>query len=266
MNAFEVVKDFNENQLTIHKLPAGIIDRFPFHECLITGHVNQNFIIDGQSQNLPLCDLRVHICEVEAELIWPYIPIYIIAAYPIGYYRKLLRRSSTCTFKPGPPDPIGPISFFEQKVNLPLSSLTARSQAIRSAGLNLPPSLPDEVLSDLQSGSVDVIRKSLTDYHYLIYPYICLWRIYWPYIYCIDELAVVTTDCNGHFQHWELLFGKSHPLNIYIWVEANINGQWVTVYRPATYHAVPGGITNAVPEYQSYTSRPGVACTMQLWR
>lgn len=231
MNGYEVVKNFNENQLIIHKLPSGIIDRFPFHECLVTGHVNKNFIIDGQSQNLPLCDLRVHICEVEAELIWPYIPIYY-RRIPDWVLQEIAQKIVKLHFNPGPPDPIGPISF-EQKVNLPLNSLTARSQAIRSAESNLPPSLPDQVLSDLQSGSVEVIRKSLTDYHYLIYPYICLWRIYWPYIYCMDELAVVDTDCNGHFQHWELLFGKEHPLNIYIWVEANINGQWVTVYRPA---------------------------------
>jgi len=230
MNAYEVVKNFNENLLTVGRLPSGIIDRFPFFDCLITGHVNKNFFIDGQSKNLPLCDLRVHICEVQAELVWPYIPIYY-RRIPDWVLQEIAQKIVNLHFKPGPPDPIGPISF-EQKVNLPLASLTTRAQAIRSAQSNLPPLLPGHVLNDLQSGSVDVIRKSLTDYHYLIYPYICLWRIYWPYIYCMEELAVVNTDCNGHFQQWELLFGKDHSLNIYIWVEANINGQWVTVYRP----------------------------------
>jgi len=31
---------------------------------------------------------------------------------------------------------------------------------------------------------------------------------------------------------WENTFTEGGPLNIYIWVEANINGQRVTVYRP----------------------------------
>jgi hypothetical protein len=31
---------------------------------------------------------------------------------------------------------------------------------------------------------------------------------------------------------WENTFSEDGPLNIYIWIEANINGQWVTVYRP----------------------------------
>src|ERR1700736_805077 len=62
MSAYEVVKNFNGNNLNISHLPSVVIDPFPFYNCLITGHVNKNFIIDGVSKNLTPCDLRVHIC------------------------------------------------------------------------------------------------------------------------------------------------------------------------------------------------------------
>src|SRR5665213_9584 len=76
MNAYEAVKNFTGDEINISRLPGIIIDPFPFHNCLVTGHVNKNFNIDGQVQNLPLCDMRVHICNVETELRWPFLPIY----------------------------------------------------------------------------------------------------------------------------------------------------------------------------------------------
>jgi hypothetical protein len=226
MNAYEVVKNFNGYALNISRLPSVVINPFPFYNCLITGHVNKNFTIDGQTKNLPLCDLRVHICEVETEFLWPYIPIYY-RRIPDWVLHEIAQKIVNV---PPIPDPIGPVSF--TKVNLPLRSLTAKASFQTSAKSISSAALPANVLSNLSSGSTDLIRQTMIDYHNLLYPYFCFWPIYWPWIYTCDEDTIVTTDCNGHFEMWENTFSEDGALNIYIWVEANINGQWVTVYRP----------------------------------
>ena len=227
MNAYEVVKNFNGNLLDISRLPSVVVNPFPFYNCLITGHVSKNFIIDGVSKKLPLCDLRVHICEVETELLWPYIPIYY-RRIPDWVIQEIAQKILTV---PPIPDPIGPIS--SNKINLPLRTLTAK-RSLQTQAKPVPSvALPENVLANLKSGSADIIRQTMIDYHDLLYPYFCLWPIYWPWIYTYDEETIVTTDCNGHFEMWENTFLEDGPLNIYIWIEANINGQWVTVYRPS---------------------------------
>ena len=224
MNAYEAVKNFNGSSLNIARIPGSAIAYLPFYNCLITGHVSKVFTIDGQTKKLPLCDMRVHICEVETELRWPHIPIYY-RAIPDWVIQEIATKIVNM-----PPDPIGPL--INGKTNLPLRSLGAKRSVTRTAKA---PSvkLPEHVMNNLMSGSVTAIRKTMIDYHDLIYPYICLWPIYWPYIYTYDEETIVTTDCNGHFEMWENTFLEDGPLNIYIWIEAYINGQWVTVYRPS---------------------------------
>jgi len=226
MNAYEAVKNFTGDEININGLPGIVIDPFPFHRCLVTGHVNKNFTIDGQVENLPLCDMRVHICNVETELRWPYIPIYY-RRIPDWVLQEIALKIVNFPPKPTPPDP--PVDFV--KANLPLSSLTARSLSQNRAKTKQSITLPENVLNNLNSGSAVTIRQTFIDYHNLIFPYFCFWPFYWPWIYTSTELSVVETDCNGHFEAWEFIFGKQ-ALNIYIWVEASINGQWVTVYRP----------------------------------
>lgn len=238
LNAYETVKSFNGNVIVVNRLPSGILHPFPFYNCRITGHVNKNFTIDGQLQNLPLCDMRVHICEVETELIWPHLPIYY-QRIPDWVIREIGEKFTNfvpkpVTPNPVTPNPVGPISFERNKVtkmDVPLRSLTT-TQFSNAAKVNTTTALPENVLSNMKSGSIELIRKTMVDYHDLLYPYFCLWPIYWPWIYVCDEETIVTTDCNGHFEMWENTYTEDGPLNIYIWVEAFINGHWVTVYRP----------------------------------
>jgi hypothetical protein len=243
-NAYEAVKNFNDNILSVYRIPPGILIPFPYYNCLITGHINKYFFINGQWTNLPLCDMRVHICEVETELVWPYIPIYYrrIPDWVIVEIGQKIIDLHTVTVVRPPipiPDPIGPVS---NKINLPLRSLSLKNtnaqnavkinSAANAARVNSPAKLPENVLSAMGSGSIDIIRQTMIDYHDLIYPYLCFWPIYWPWIYTCDEETIVTTDCNGHFEMWENTFSEDGLLNIYIWIEAYIGGTWVTVYNP----------------------------------
>jgi hypothetical protein len=229
-NAYETVKNFTDNILDISRIPSSIFGPFNFFNCHITGHVKKNFLIDGKWQNLPLCDLRVHICEVETELIWPYIPIYY-RPIPDWVIQEIGEKFAEIKPPIPIPDPIGPVSNI--KTNLALRSLNSSMSKMRlSRRINSIAPLPDHVQMAMSSGSIELIRKTMIDYHDIIYPYLCLWPIYWPWIYTCDEETVVTTDCNGHFEMWENTFTEDGPLNIYIWVEALINGNWVTVYKP----------------------------------
>ncbi|MEO5888726.1 MAG: hypothetical protein ABIQ31_00675 [Ferruginibacter sp.] len=230
--AYETVKDFNNNILTIDRIPSEIFGPVRYNNCRITGHVKKNFLINNEWQNLPLCDLRVHICEIETELVWPHIPIYY-RPIPDWVIQEIGEKFINIIKPeiPPVPGPIGPISRL--KTNLPLRSLTTakpvQKLALREKSLA---KLPDHVQEAMTSRSVDVIRKALIDYHDLVHPYLCLWPIYWPWIYDSNEIAVVTTDCNGHFEKWVHSVTRQGPVDIYVWVEAFIDGSWVTVYKP----------------------------------
>jgi hypothetical protein len=238
--AYNLVKNFNGNFIDVSRIPSGILRPFPYYNCLIRGNVNKNFNIDGQFQNLPLCDLRVHICEVETELIWPYIPIYYrripdwVIQEIAGKIREFTAIEKPIIRKPIGPDPAPDASHLAQqtKFNLPMRDLKMKESFALSNQVKQIAPLPNHVSEAFMATDVRSIRQAMINYHEIIYPYLCLWPIYWPWIYTCDEETVVATDCNGNFEMWENTFSEDGPLNIYIWVEAFIGGSWQTVYRP----------------------------------
>ncbi len=240
IGGYNAVKNFIGSKLVISKLPIGVFNPPFFNNCLITGHVSKNFVIDGKSVSLPLCDLRVHICEVETEFVWPYIPIYYqrIPDWVIQEISQKLKDLHVAIqppiFNPHGPGPNpGPYRQFK-KISLPLNSLVERQSMMMSKSVpSKPAPLATHVLQAITTGSLNSMRQALYNYHDILYPYLCLWPIYWPWIYSYDEETVVTTDCNGHFEMWENTYTEDGPLNIYIWVEAYIGGTWVTVYKPS---------------------------------
>lgn len=236
-NAYETVKNFTDNVLAVRRIPSTVFIPFPFFNCLITGHVNKNFFIDGQLKKFPLCNIRVHICEVETELRWPFIPVYY-RPIPDWIINEIGQKFVDIQAVPVVTSPVlssGTVNTTgSMKMRLPVSSLTKKNTIDQSKAKITPPApLPHHVLSAMTSGSADIIRRTMIDYHDLLYPYFCLWPIYWPYLYTYDEETIVTTDCNGHFEMWENTFSEDGPLNIYIWAEACIDGHWVTVYKPS---------------------------------
>ena len=241
--AYEAVKnfdkvsksDFSHDVLNIYRIPSSLFIPINFGSCLIKGHVSKFFQIDGQWKKLPLCDLRVHICEVETELRWPYIPIYYrqIPDWVIQEIGQKIVDLHAPVVSPINKKANIALNTPIIKTDMPLSSLGSTTRQLKSVSPTKDlQTLPHHVLSVMKTGSADLIRQSMVDYHDLLYPYFCLWPIYWPWIYTYDEETIVKTDCNGHFEMWENTLWEDGQLNIYIWVEANINGQWVTVYKP----------------------------------
>ena len=236
--AYQVVQNFSGNIINLQRIPSAVLNPWNWYNCLITGHLTKDFLVDGQWRNLPVCNARVHICEVETELVLPHIPIYYrqIPDWVISEisqkFANLHRHLPSVVIPPGPiPDPIGPVSHGFMREAMPMPAPKVALAQTR----NMPAlaEVPAHVMRALASGSVDVVRQTIFDNHALLRQYLCLWPVYWPWFYTYDEETIVYTDCNGHFEMWENTFTEDGPLNIYIWVEVNVNGQWVTVYKPA---------------------------------
>lgn len=193
----------------------------PFGFCNITGLVTKTFNVNGQPEVLPICGARVHICDVER--IW-----IIINRIPDSVLNELRNRLIQVVKLPIPiPDP-GP----EETLNF--EGAQVRSLALSSVSqTTLPnrPELPVNVQSAVLSGSIESFRSTLLNNFTVFHPYLCWWPWFWPWFYQCDEIATVTTDCNGRFNYNMLYFLKNHP-NVYVWVEVLIGGVWVTVYRP----------------------------------
>lgn len=104
--------------------------------------------------------------------------------------------------------------------------------------------LPLKARTLLSASSAAALRQGLIGNLDLIRPYLCIWRWLW-WRYRCDEVAVVETDEQGHFDTtiWYPCFGD-HP-DLYFWVEYPIGGVWTTVYRPPvpcnTYWNYPCG-------------------------
>jgi hypothetical protein len=123
-------------------------------------------------------------------------------------------------------------SFSAQHENeLSTASLNVNSaEAIQQAQSSIQ-SLP-EIKNQLLSGNIATIRKTVVDYYHLFHPYFCYIPWLWPYFYRCDEIDVVYTDLNGHFDtnYWYWYDGDAP--DIYFWVEYLINDVWTTVYKP----------------------------------
>jgi len=218
--------------LDLKRIPD--LSRFLFRLCNITGTVTKAFTIDGITRVLPVCNVRVHICEVDP--IWfilPRIPDIEIIDIRDRLRDVIIHERIPVPFPwpwpdPPGPDPIGPVVRFARQMNA--RSLKTEQQELRALSL---PVLDDQVISGISSSSLEVVRQTLHTHFFELRPYLCLFPRRWPFLYRCDEIAVVTPDCNGRFEH--LFFyreGGDHP-DIYVWVEANIGGSWETVYKPS---------------------------------
>jgi len=220
MGAWQPSVRLNNNVFQIPYFPTFHFP-IPFGFCNITGVVTKTFNVNGVPTVLPICDARVHICDVER--IW-----FIINRIPDSVLNELRNRLIEVIKPPIPiPDP-GPERIFDA-AGLQVRSLIEPSVP----ALRLPnrPELPVNVQSGVLSGSIESFKATLVNNFTLFHPYLCWWPWFWPWFYISEEIATVTTDCNGRFNYNMLYFLKNHP-NVYVWVEVLIGGVWVTVYKP----------------------------------
>lgn len=272
LHAYEAMWEFNpqKNAYELFPIPEYLWKWWYWCSCRVRGQVVKPVSIAGVMRDLPVCNARVHICEVDP--IWWIIP-RLPDPFVIRLRDELLKAIEQLRPIPIPiPIPDPPPFVFDPDVidpspeniaamnraafaALPLtdSFVELHSETISSGFerlsignelmLNpqpLPPrenlsrlmSLPIETVAGLTSPSVPVIRQALQDNVALIRPYICWWPWIWPWFCTCDEITAITTDAHGRFDTtiWYPCFGD-HP-DLYFWVESNIGGSWTTVYHP----------------------------------
>ena len=182
----------------VANLPPNLILPPPFHFCNVEGNVTNALKVGGLTQSGPVCKAKVHIDTVDWYWRWP----------------VWLR-------------PVVPLPIIEQLQTLITVRRAQPKHMTTAAPKRLPVAVEDQILAANQSNIHEIIAVNSD----IIYPFICYYPIFWPWFYRIVEQEVVYTDCNGHFDAWLLQFGTAAE-NIYVWVEASINGNWVTVYNP----------------------------------
>jgi hypothetical protein len=194
--------------------------------CHVRGNLTKSFIIDGVERILPVCEAKVHICDVDRLIIWwPYIPdrIFIDLAAKLRPHIDWPINPRIPIPIPNPPDP----PFKSENPGIRLTKIMSHTTG--KAKTVALPVLPEKVQRAIISDSLTAIKSSILEHYHDLHPYFCLWSWCWPWFYRCTEIGVTKSDCNGHFDfsYWD--FGQK---NIYVWVEVLIDGNWVTVYKP----------------------------------
>ncbi|MEM7101637.1 MAG: hypothetical protein AAF502_00820 [Bacteroidota bacterium] len=124
------------------------------------------------------------------------------------------------------------------KFDVPLVGNSKFDNPIISKTSRLP-KLDEKVATGLMSNSANTIRTTILDNFQYLHPYFCLFPYFHKYFYTCQELAVIETDANGQFETYIWYQRFSDKPDLYFWVEYNIDGVWMPVYKPhkacATY-------------------------------
>jgi hypothetical protein len=208
--AYQVSTSTNkDNAILLRRIPSQVVTGpLPIHFCEVQGDVSNTLTINGIPQSGPVCKAKVHICTVEWFYRWP---IWLRPVVPVKIIDSL--KSSITNLRTQP---------------IPTATRTAQD---RRAVKTLPP-ISADVENQLLTATSDTIHEIVFNNAAILFPYFCWWPLFWPWFYRIVEQEVVFTDCNGHFDGWLVNIGTNIQENVYIWVEANIGGNWVTVYKP----------------------------------
>jgi hypothetical protein len=208
--------------------------------CRASGRVVRPVEINGVTYEKPVCNARVHICEVDP-ILWiiPRLPDDVILRWRDEIYR--IPRPIP---EPDPPYRINPgvvesAPISRTAVPAPAASLRAVPAATVPSTLqsitarDLVEELPLAARAALQSNVAETVRRALIDHVAILRPYICRWPWLWPLLCLATERDVVTTDEQGRFESViSYRCAGDHP-DLYFWVEYCLGGTWTTVYRPS---------------------------------
>lgn len=224
----------DRRQYELEPIPAALSRLWLFCSCRVRGRVVKPVgPAGGPTIDMPVCDARVHICEVD--------PIWILLRrLPDPLLLRLRDELLEAIRKPWPPPPPGPGPLRElgeaaqleraprpQAIGRPPAAPAPSPQPARTA----PTQLSSEAEATLASSSATTLRSELLTHVELIRPYLCWWEWLWPWWWSCDELAVVETDENGRFDVTVWYLCGDQP-DLYFWVEYFIDGAWTTVYEP----------------------------------
>lgn len=263
--AYEPVWRYMRNQRSYDLLPVPeVVWRWwRWCSCRVRGRVIKPVSAGRVAFDVPVCNARVHVCEVDRlSLLIPQLPDAIV-----WRLRDELLRVIEGPLQPLPPEP-DPWELVDPGRRDPTEryaeALAAAQRVIggptarRGAGLPLmrgevhlrrghlgelspqpePPDRPSAASlapaehAALASGSIMAVRKALAAQAALLRPWICHWPWLWQFVHRYDEVATVDTDARGRFDTriWYPCAGDRPDL--YFWVEYLVDGSWQPVYQP----------------------------------
>ncbi|KAA1245999.1 hypothetical protein [Aquimarina sp. RZ0] len=251
-----IIRFTNDQQFEILPIPELFLPFWFTRKCRVAGNVSKFFDINGFAEKKGLCHMRVHICEVDRiQWLIPRIPDDIISRIPDLVLNPELPIPVPVLPDPPIPDPvftnllptIADIDtvFSASDIPKPIAAVSAEDITSRLQNTRQSIAANTDVLSILQTRNPRLIKNTILANFELFHSIFCFVPWLWPYFYRCDELAVVYTDANGDFDTniFYSIFGD-HP-DLYFWVEAFIDDQWTTVYRPSipchTYWQYPCG-------------------------
>lgn len=212
------------------RIPGSIIDLWPLCFCTVKGRVLRS------SDGRPICNARVHVCEVDR------IPIWIQALPELELVRLRddliteLRKPPIPPFDPHRAVPPAPQPGADPATDLRPLFRSRVPQVPTEGGTMVEPrhdeaARPLDLDRRLLSPSAAVLRDALVENWTLLLPYLCLWPWWWAWFRC-DELAVLTTDPNGRFQTTIPYLCRGDKPDLYFWVEYDLGNGLETVYKP----------------------------------
>lgn len=267
VRAYEPLLEFDPHKRVyeLRPIPQILWKWWLWCRCRVRGKVVKPVMIADISIERPVCEARVHICEVDRlPILIPRLPDPVVFRLRDELVKQLVEpprlrrpplpdpppeRKVMSTFRPpGPielvtldPQPEPPPKLLKRGDLLALTEVSPQPEPVGSSVYpNLQPTsscvmfdqLPAASQAGLLSESSSVVRETLLENAALILPYLCLWPWIWPHICRCDELTTVVTDHTGRFdtEIWYPCLGD-HP-DLYFWVEYWVEGAWTTVYRP----------------------------------
>lgn len=231
------------------RIPGQILPRWCL--CLVKGKlVKRYYLPDGTTGEQPVCNARVHICEVDR------IPIVIERIPDPDIFR--LRDDLLDKLRVKPPFPWPPIpeeidprlphipvpepdpvlnrleraDTLQTEFNAATSGLSLQQVQASNISFAALKTEQQQTLRTLQySASAAQIRASLIDLLPSISLLLCNWLYFWGF-FRKDCITTVEVDDQGRFN---TLIGypcDDQP-DLYFWVEQFQDGSWVTVYKPS---------------------------------
>ena len=223
-------------------VPKDIIACWRWCLCLIRGHVYRSVSVGGSTVDMPVCNARVHICEVDP---W-YIFIDKIPYEVLLYARDVILGREQFRIPPRwiPDPPPVERGLRVQTQTQGMAETATASQAMTAAASTRREAIeakstlsvkeavqqiPAEVKLAMSTDSEIHLRQAFVLHKPYIYQLLCYWPWWW-HLYC-DEIDVVDTGADGSFIYPYFYLCGDHP-DLYFWVEYQINGMWEAVYNP----------------------------------
>lgn len=230
-------------------IPGVIWRRWPICVCAVRGRViKRQPQPNGTVKDLPICNSRVTICEVD---ILPNIifrlPDLIVVRLRDEFVREIVKPFHppiVVNRIPSLPEPPPVLRFAPGTTGATIDSglkATGVESHAEAAAVSSAASLPAldpktqlQIKALASATSVVDMRQRLVDLHPIIRPFICIWPWLYPFFRTsVDCLRTVPVDENGHFQTTLLYLCVGDKPDLYFKVEQLQGGVWKTIYAPA---------------------------------